>query len=463
MPFHVIETGDGKYNVENADTHEVKNKEPYRSKAKAQAYSNALNAHSKDTAKGEMIGYTLEGAPIYDFSGEKRGAMVNMENRGRIRSIRAAAKQIMDHTMAMVPGEMDEAEADDNPHEEMGEEVLTMAGHMDSNQAKPEVEAAFGKKNELTPEEIGAVAQDAEIVDLTDGPIFYEGAKGFFVKAPAKDGPDSDYLVVDKDGQHLRVKRNGKPDHGLMGGAWAALHGGYRSNKYEGAGKEEALHKLMALYKSEGMDMPDMGKSLNLAYVKSMGLALLPQQLAVKYVGRDEIKGYTFLWGDPQRTDIEREFFTPKTDFWDGVITGTRPLTWDHAQDDEMKATPVIGTITDFGDDELGRWYAAKLDRSHRYRKMIDKLIEQGVIGTSSDSAPQYVVRERMGKSTWLKRWPWFASALTDVPCEPRLIGSIEMLKSLGITIPDARMGEGEVPAAWAWDTERIRLSKLRT
>jgi 2'-5' RNA ligase len=74
--------------------------------------------------------------------------------------------------------------------------------------------------------------------------------------------PASHYLVVE-DAQkpstwHLRVRgRDGKPDHRLMGAAWAALHGGYRGNKYEGPNKQEALAKLRRLYASEGLETPD--------------------------------------------------------------------------------------------------------------------------------------------------------------------------------------------------------------
>jgi len=50
MPFHTVKSGD-KWNVENADTGEVKNAEPYDNEADAQAYSNALNAHSEDVGK----------------------------------------------------------------------------------------------------------------------------------------------------------------------------------------------------------------------------------------------------------------------------------------------------------------------------------------------------------------------------------------------------------------------------
>src|ERR1700751_5463332 len=64
------------------------------------------------------------------------------------------------------------------------------------------------------------------------------------------------YLVPD--GKHLPyTDESGKPDHHLMGAAWAALHGGYRGNKYEGPDKEAAIARLRAIYKSEGMAVPN--------------------------------------------------------------------------------------------------------------------------------------------------------------------------------------------------------------
>jgi len=68
------------------------------------------------------------------------------------------------------------------------------------------------------------------------------------------------YLIVDEDGKgHLPVRDSpdGPLNHHLMGAAWAALHGGYRGNKYEGPGKEAAIEKLERLYRSEGMEPPD--------------------------------------------------------------------------------------------------------------------------------------------------------------------------------------------------------------
>jgi cation transport regulator len=72
--------------------------------------------------------------------------------------------------------------------------------------------------------------------------------------------PSSDFLVVEEADKpstwHLQVKKHGKPDHGLMGAAKAALtsEGGHRGNKYEGPNKAEATRKLKALYKSEKME-----------------------------------------------------------------------------------------------------------------------------------------------------------------------------------------------------------------
>jgi hypothetical protein len=79
--------------------------------------------------------------------------------------------------------------------------------------------------------------------------------------------PSSHYLMVENPQEvttwHLRVRNvGGKIDHTLMGAAWAALHGGYRGNKYEGPNKVQALAKLRKLYMSEGMPMPGSKKSI---------------------------------------------------------------------------------------------------------------------------------------------------------------------------------------------------------
>jgi len=94
----------------------------------------------------------------------------------------------------------------------------------------------------------------------------WEGMVEAKADAPMKteaDGkhPASHYLVVEDPKEvstwHLRVRDvGGKPDHRLMGAAWAALHGGYRGNRYEGPNQAEAIAKLKRLYQQEDMETP---------------------------------------------------------------------------------------------------------------------------------------------------------------------------------------------------------------
>jgi len=83
--------------------------------------------------------------------------------------------------------------------------------------------------------------------------------------------PSSAFLIVEDSEKvntwHLRVKdKNGKVNHRLLGAAWAALHGGYRGNEYEGPDKTKAIRKLKALYKSEDMEAPSAENFKELAY-----------------------------------------------------------------------------------------------------------------------------------------------------------------------------------------------------
>lgn len=195
----------------------------------------------------------------------------------------------------------------------------------------------------------------------------------------------------------------------------------------------------------------DEADKLNTSYAKSISSSFPIDKLAVKYVSKDTIKHPVFIWGSEKQTDLEKEFFTRETDFWDKVLgKSTRPLTWDHAQDPGFKADPLIGKTIEWEDDDIARWAVSTLEVGHKYRKAIDELIERKslgsaaiatpVIGASSDSAPQYVKRVKVGKSTWLARWPWFATALTVSPCEPLMVAAgmgTEFLKSLGVELPD--------------------------
>lgn len=77
---------------------------------------------------------------------------------------------------------------------------------------------------------------------------------------PENVGKAIKYLVTESDGTtHLPyTNADGKPNHRLMGAAWAALFspGGHRGNKYAGPNKEQAKKKLKQIYAREGMETP---------------------------------------------------------------------------------------------------------------------------------------------------------------------------------------------------------------
>lgn len=84
------------------------------------------------------------------------------------------------------------------------------------------------------------------------------------------------YLVSGKDGDHLPfTSADGTPDHRLMGAAWAALHGGYRGQKYAGANKDQAIKKLTSMYKGLKMETPSeafAGRGSNLLEADTVAL-----------------------------------------------------------------------------------------------------------------------------------------------------------------------------------------------
>src|SRR5208282_4113860 len=65
------------------------------------------------------------------------------------------------------------------------------------------------------------------------------------------------YLVSSGGENHLPYTNEyGSVNRRLCGAAWAALHDGYRGNKYEGPDKTKALKRLKQVYASNGWDTP---------------------------------------------------------------------------------------------------------------------------------------------------------------------------------------------------------------
>ena len=165
------------------------------------------------------------------------------------------------------------------------------------------------------------------------------------------------------------------------------------------------------------------------------------QQMTVKTVDAPagRIGGYLLIWGEPQRRDLQGEYFTPQTDVgldW----YEQRPVLYHHGLDGNLKAA-VIGVIDTLKPDETGLWAEAQLDLRKRYVRAVQRLVDQGVLSWSSGSLPHLVEVNAEGQ---IKRWPIVEGSLTPTPAEPRH-SCVQTLKSayksLGLDM--ARLGLG--------------------
>ena len=224
----------------------------------------------------------------------------------------------------------------------------------------------------------------------------------------------SDYLVVedakDPSKWHLPVKENGKPNHRLMGGAWAALHSGYRGSKYSGPGKDSAIAKLKRLYKAEGLPLPGE-KSI---FIDDEDM------LVVKSVGPNRVGTYCALWGDETRKDLTGEWFDPDTEEMTNIFdsVGKLPYFYNHTLNEELKST-VIGVVDKLVKDHVGLWYEAELKLANEYEEYVKKLLKDGKLKTSTQTFP---VARRVAKSGRIERWPIVEISATPSPAEPRML-----------------------------------------
>ncbi len=176
----------------------------------------------------------------------------------------------------------------------------------------------------------------------------------------------------------------------------------------------------------------------------------LPSPYAVKAIGENRVRCYAAIWGDVDHPDLSdlRDFFTKGTDFWLDKLSMPQPMIYHHAQDKKTADDPVIGTWDKRGVDDVGLWYEGERSKSHKYRDAVQKLIDNGELAASSDSAPHLVQRRPAAKGTHeITRWPIIAVSLTPTPAEPRLL-PVEAVKSaykaLGI---DLDLPDGEADA----------------
>jgi 2'-5' RNA ligase len=173
---------------------------------------------------------------------------------------------------------------------------------------------------------------------------------------------------------------------------------------------------------------------------------LMANGTAIKSLGNGRVGGYLVVFSDGSHKDLEGDWFDKDCEFqldW----YSERPMLYHHALDATLK-TMKIGTIDTIRRDEVGLWAEAQLNLADKYVQYVQKMIEMGKLGWSSQSPPYLVVKEPNGR---IKRWIVIEGSATPTPAQPQLtkittlkayLEELEGLAAKAATLEDVLKGD---------------------
>ena len=149
--------------------------------------------------------------------------------------------------------------------------------------------------------------------------------------------------------------------------------------------------------------------------------------LVIKSLGSGRAGGYCVRWGSPNDRDLVGEYFTKETRELDSIwkVVKRLPYLYHHSLTSEIGATP-IGVVDKLQIDDLGVFYEAELEKSNRYHAVVERLIREGKLGTSSQT---FGVAKEVAADGRITRWPLVELSATTSPAESRM-SPIAVLKS---------------------------------
>lgn len=218
--------------------------------------------------------------------------------------------------------------------------------------------------------------------------------------------------------------------------AWSYANQEKNAAKYAPDEIAQIKAKIVSAWKKliDKAGPPSAGKAVDDAWLHIEGDA-------IKALDNDVIRGYAVRFGDSDHADLQKDYYTKSTDFWLDHFGWPRPITYHHGMDAGTRNDPVIGHWLKAGVDDVGVWMEGQMDRAHAYYKAMKELAQRGYLRLSSDSAPQWVIRERQQNGVnEIKRWPLVTSSVTVTPMEPRML-PVEVkayLAEIGMDIDDS-------------------------
>lgn len=163
-------------------------------------------------------------------------------------------------------------------------------------------------------------------------------------------------------------------------------------------------------------------------------------EFAVKALGDGRLGMYAVVWGDKDRRDLSKEYFTRETQDLETIFkaVGKLPLLYHHAMDETVK-TDVVGLVDTLVRDDVGLWAEAVITRANRYADTVYQLGKRGLLGPSSGTLPG----ARKVVDGEIKRWAMAELSLTPEPCEWRMRTDVppQELKAIfteaGLSLPE--------------------------
>lgn len=170
-------------------------------------------------------------------------------------------------------------------------------------------------------------------------------------------------------------------------------------------------------------------------------------------MGRNELKtisrtdeelrvaNYIILFGG---RDLTGEYFTPATSIESAYTkSGMLHVDFEHGLDPDgldMSADEVLGYV-DWKTariDETGVFVERVLNRRARYMAMLEPLIEDGLVGNSSEAVQGKTARSEGGE---ILHWPLKRDTLTFTPAEPRMLkgNTLKAARDLRAALPNSK------------------------
>lgn len=153
------------------------------------------------------------------------------------------------------------------------------------------------------------------------------------------------------------------------------------------------------------------------------------------------VGNYIVLFGGK---DLAGEHFTSKTMLESAYTkSGVLHVDFEHGRDPDkmgIDQDDILGFVAwkTAKIDDVGVFVERVLNRRAKYMEVIEPLIEQGLIGTSSQAVTGKTARTKDGE---ILEWPLMRDSLTFTPAEPRMLmgNTLQLARTLRSYFPESK------------------------